>query len=98
MSDENALAKLTKAELADKIGAIHARAKKVGKELDALKEEFERRGLSIAEGDKFAVVRRLSKFMSLKIKAIRDEMGDAWCKKREEPGSKTYWDITGAAK
>ena len=62
-----------------------AKAKKLEAEIEPLKEEFERRGLSVVAGEAWGVARSESTFASLDVKAIRAEMGPEWRPKREKP-------------
>lgn len=81
------------AEIADRWGALKRRAAKIADEIDALKVEFERRGLRVAEGDKFSVVKSVRPFSSLDVKAIRAEMGAPWCEEREKSGERTTYEV-----
>lgn len=81
------------AEIADRWGALKRRAAKIGDEIDALKAEFERRKLLSAKGLKFTIVKSVRGFSSLDVKAIRAEMGEAWCAKRSATGSRTTYEV-----
>ena len=61
----------TKEQLVDRWGAARAKAKKLEAEIEPLKEEFERRGLSVVAGEAWGVARSESTFASLDVKAIR---------------------------
>jgi len=87
------LTKVAKTELADRWGALKARADKVDDEIEALKAEFERRGLTVVEGAKFSVVKSTRSFDSLKIREIRAEMGPAWCAARSAPQDRTTYEV-----
>jgi hypothetical protein len=92
-ADAIPLNKLPKAELADKWGALKVRAKKIDGEIDVLKEEFERRGLTVVEGAKFSVVKSCRSFDALDIKGIRAEMGPAWCDQRSRPSNRVTYEV-----
>ena len=62
-----------------------AKAKKLEAEIEPLKEEFERRGLSVVAAETWGVARSESTFASLDVKAIRAEMGPEWRPRREKP-------------
>ena len=61
-------AALTKEQLVDRWGAVRAKAKKLEAEIEPLKEEFERRGLSVVAGEAWGVARSESTFASLDVK------------------------------
>jgi hypothetical protein len=86
-------AKLTKEQLVDRWGAARAKAKKLDAEIEPLKEEFERRGLSVVAGEAWGVARSESTFSSLDVKAIRAEMGSEWCAKREKPQTRIFYNF-----
>ena len=86
-------ARLTKEQLVDRWGAARARAKKLEAEIEPLKEEFERRGLSIVAGEAWGVARSESTFASLDVKAIRAEMGPEWCVRREKPQTRVFYNF-----
>jgi hypothetical protein len=92
-ADEIPLTKLPKAELADKWGALKARLKKIDAEIDLLKEEFERRRLTVVEGAKFSVVRSTRSFEALDIKGVRAEMGPAWCAEHSSPSNRVTYEV-----
>jgi hypothetical protein len=87
------LSEWSQAEIADRWGALKRRAAKIGDELEELKAEFERRKLLSAKGLKFTVVKSVRPFSSLDVKAIRAEMGPAWCAKRERPSERTTYEV-----
>ena len=60
--------------------------------------EFMRRGLERFQGAEFAINKRVVDVMTLPVRKIRLEMGPAWCAEREEPGTRTYWDVAALAK
>ena len=86
-------AALTKEQLVDRWGAARAKAKKLDAEIEPLKEEFERRGLSVVAGEAWGVARSESTFASLDVKAIRAEMGPEWCAKREKPQTRVFYNF-----
>ena len=86
-------AALTKEQLVDRWGAARAKAKKLEAEIEPLKEEFERRGLSVVAGEAWGVARSESTFASLDVKAIRTEMGPEWCAKREKPQTRVFYNF-----
>jgi len=55
---------LTKEQLVDRWGAARAKAKKLEAEIEPLKEEFERRGLSVVAGEAWGVASSLSDWSS----------------------------------
>ena len=61
-------AALTKEQLVDRWGAARAKAKKLEAEIEPLKEEFERRGLSVVAGEAWGVARSESAFSSLDVR------------------------------
>jgi hypothetical protein len=64
-------AALTKEQLVDRWGGLRSKLKKLEAEIEPLKEEFERRGLSVVAGEAWGVARSESTFASLDVKAIR---------------------------
>ena len=86
-------AALTKEQLVDRWGSLRAKAKKLEAEIEPLKEEFERRGLSVVGGEAWGVARSESTFASLDVKAIRAEMGPEWCAKRERPQTRVFYNF-----
>jgi hypothetical protein len=82
---------LTKEQVVDRWGAVRAKAKKLDAEIEPVKEEFERRGLSVVAGEAWGVARSESRFASLDVKAIRTEMGPEWCAKREKPQTRVFY-------
>lgn len=91
--DAESVRKLPKGELADRWGPLKAKSKAIDAEIDLLKEEFERRGLIVAEGEKWGIVKSTRTYLALRIKAIRAEMGEAWCKAREEPQARVTYEV-----
>ena len=49
---------LTKEQLVERWGAARAKAKKLEAEIEPLKEEFERRGLSVVAGEAWGVAKQ----------------------------------------
>lgn len=92
------VAELTEAELADRWGALKRRANLLAVDIDTVKCEFERRELLSAKGLKFTVARSKKYFNALDVKAIRAEMGEAWCEKRERPGERTTYEVNPVPK
>lgn len=90
--------RLSAAEIADRWGALKRRAQKTGDEIDALRDEFERRKLLSAKGLKFTVVKSVRPFAALDVKGIRTEMGAAWCAAREKPGARTTYEVNAIPK
>ena len=88
------LSKLKKGEIADKWGALKSRADAIEEEIAELKAEFDRRGLSVAEGVNFLVAKSGYTFDGLDIPAIRAEMGPAWCEKRSKPMARTTYKVS----
>ena len=87
------LAKLTKGELADQWGPLKVKAKAIDEQIEALKEEFDRRGLSVVTGANFSVVKSSRSFDGLDIKGIRAEMGAAWCKAHGQTVTRTTYEV-----
>jgi hypothetical protein len=87
------LSAYSQAEIADRWGALKRRAAKIGDEIEALKQEFERRELLSAKGLKFTIVKSVRAFASLDVKAIRAEMGAAWCAERERESERTTYEV-----
>lgn len=65
------------AGLADQIGELDARIKALTEQLDPLKDEFKRRGLSAVRGDAFVVTASTSTSKRLDTKKLRATLGDA---------------------
>ncbi len=86
-------AALTKEQLVDRWGGLRARLKKLEADIEPLKEEFERRGLTVVAGETWGVARSESTFASLEVKAIRVEMGPEWCAKREKPQTRVFYNF-----
>lgn len=87
------LAKLGKGELADRWGPLKVRAKAIDEQIEALKEEFDRRGLSVVAGAKFSVVKSSRSFDGLDIKGIRAEMGASWCRAHGQTVTRTTYEV-----
>ncbi len=93
-------AALSKEQLVDRWGGLRSKLKKLEAEIEPLKEEFERRGLSVVAGEApgpraNARARRSLRvwFASLDVKAIRAEMGPEWCAKREKPQTRIFYNF-----
>jgi hypothetical protein len=86
-------AAMTKEQLVDRWGAARAKAKKLEAEIEPLKEEFERRGLSVVAREAWGVARSESTFASLDVKAIRAEMGPEWRPRREKPQMRVFYNF-----
>lgn len=92
------LTKWSRGRLADRFGALSGQAKAIDQELDELRIEFVRRGLERFQGSEFAINKRVLDVMTLPVRKIRAEMGPEWCSQREEPGTRTYWDVAALSK
>ena len=86
-------AALTKEQLVDRWGGLRSKLKKLEAEIEPLKEEFERRGLSVVAGEAWGVARSESSFASLDVKAIRAEMGPEWCARQEKPQTRVFYNF-----
>lgn len=64
-------------QLADEIGKLDTRIKAQTEELDGLKDEFKRRGITAARGQVFAVTASTSTSKRLDTKRLRAALGDA---------------------
>jgi len=89
---------LNTGEIADRWGALKRRAGRIADEIEALKAEFDRRGLLSARGTKFTVVKIDEPQLRLDIKAIRAEMGAAWCEARERLATRLTYKINALRK
>lgn len=75
------VSKLGKRSLADELGKAYQECKKAESNLNILKEEFKRRGLTHAEGERFVISKSESTRETLDTRAIRLAMGAIWCMK-----------------
>jgi hypothetical protein len=94
MTTKNALEKLTDAQLADRWGAAKAELKDSEQEIEAFKDEFERRELKIAEGRKFIVLKEVGSQTRLNSKAVKAEMGVQWYKERSVESPRVEYHVT----
>jgi hypothetical protein len=83
--------------IADEWGRIAARQDKDDARLEALKKEFNRRGLRLAQGEKFIVLKKVEVGTRINTAAIRAEMGEAWCSERSKSSSRTSFVVTPVA-
>ena len=82
-------ANITNAMLADAYGAAQELCKAAEVEKDALKSEFIRRKLFLADGDTFVVTRADVSSSRLDTTKVRVAMGDDWCAKYSKPQKST---------
>ena len=68
---------LSTEQLADEIGKLDTLIKAHAEDLDALKDEFKRRGSTAVRGDLFVVTSSTSTSKRLDTKRLRADLGDA---------------------
>jgi hypothetical protein len=87
---EKPLTKWAKGAIADRWGALKAEMDAAEAEIKTLKEEFDRRGLAVAQGDGFLVVKRSYSFDGILSKAeLLAKWGAGWVAANVKPMSKT---------
>ena len=82
---------MSKAELADAFGPIVLALKPLEKRAEAFKAEFERRGVTLLSGEKFAVMRGESSFDGVDIDAAKAALGAAWCDAHKRKVTRVSW-------
>ena len=85
---------LSDGDLVDRWGDKRQAAKKVDADVEAMEKEFDRRGLKVASGRKWAVLKTVSSFMRLDTRKVKAEMGEAWTSAHEAPSSRTTYAFT----
>jgi len=90
MAAKKKLDELSDGELADRFGEIDVKRDKLVDELKPLKEEFERRKLDFAKGEKWKLTKDVQPITRFDTKAAKTALGkDA--AKYEKPGTRTEW-------
>ncbi|SRR5579871_584913 len=82
------------AQIADEWGLVNARLKKATDRLDELKFEFERRGLAVAQGRQFAVLKKVTATRRFSSESAKAEMGEDWYRKHQKPSERTEFVVT----
>ena len=90
MAAKRKLDELSDGELADRWGAMKDREDDAGETIKALKEEFERRGLQLALGAKFRVIKDVTSQTRFDVALARAGLG-AEAKKYEKTASRTQY-------
>lgn len=68
---------ISDAQLADQIGELDTRIKALSEQIEPIKDEFKRRGLTAVRGGMFVVTASTSTSKRLDSKKLREALGDA---------------------
>ncbi|MBF0246822.1 MAG: hypothetical protein HQL36_01920 [Alphaproteobacteria bacterium] len=80
--------------LVDAIGDLDGEIKALQDRMKDAKEEFTRRGLDKALGERFSVCRSESVSWRLDTKAVKTAMGEDWCTAHSKPSLSARFTIT----